>query len=136
MNADQPILQFLSYYSDVVSEEAFRVRKIILESLPSIQEQIDHSAKMIAYSYGPKYSDMICTIIPSKKGVKLGFYKGNELPDPDGILEGTGKISRYVQFAGKKEIKTSSIKNLLLLAQRKYEERSNKWNENEQQTTN
>jgi len=126
MNADQPILQFLSYYSDVVSEEALRVRKIIFESLPSIQEQIDHSAKMIAYSYGPKYSDMICTIIPSKKGVKLGFYKGNELPDPDGILEGTGKISRYVQFAGKKEIKTSSIKNLLLLAQRKYEERSNK----------
>ncbi len=126
MNADHTILQFLSHYSDVVSEEALRVRKIILESLPSIQEQIDHSAKMIAYAYGPKYSDMICTIIPSKKGVKLGFYKGNELPDHDGILEGTGKISRYVQFAGKKEIKTSSIKNLLLLAQRKYEERTNK----------
>ncbi len=128
MNADISIQRFLSSYPEEVAKDALRIRNIVLENCSSIKEQIDVPAKMIAYSYGPKYTDMICTIIPSKTGVKLGFYKGNELSDPDGILEGEGKISRYIQFNDKKEIKTSSIKNLLLLAQKAYEERSNNSN--------
>ena len=80
-------------------------------------------AKMIAYSYGPKYADMICTLIPSKKGLKLGFYKGNELPDPDNILEGSGKISRYVQIKDEDQVKSPAIKELLWNALEAYKKR-------------
>lgn len=48
--------------------------------------------KMIAYVYGQKYSEMICTIIPSKKGLKLGFYKGAGLDDLKGYLKGPGRF--------------------------------------------
>ena len=45
---------------------ALKLREIILRILPEIQEQIDIPAKMVAYVYGQKYVEMICTLIPSK----------------------------------------------------------------------
>ncbi len=79
---------------------------------------------MIAYCYGEKYSDMICTVIPSKKGLKLGFYKGNELPDPNQLLQGNGKISRYIQINSADQIKSADLKKILLSALIAYQQRS------------
>jgi hypothetical protein len=106
---------FLSKYDREVFENAMKLRKVIVALLPDINEELDLPAKMIAYSYGKKYSEMVCTIIPSKKGIKLGFYKGNELEDPDHLLEGEGKISRYVQI-DRKLIESAELKSLLLRA--------------------
>lgn len=71
---------------------------MILRELPGVTEQVDYPAKMVAYCYGQKYVEMVCTLIPSQKGLKLGFYIGVSLPDPEKLLEGTGKISRYVEI--------------------------------------
>lgn len=30
--------------------------------------------------------------------MQLGLYKGSELPDPDHLLTGTGKVHRYVEI--------------------------------------
>jgi hypothetical protein len=39
---------------------------------------------------------MICTIILSKKEVKLGIVGGASLADPNHLMEGAGKKHRYV----------------------------------------
>ena len=126
MTTDKSIFKFLSGYSEEVSSRALLLREIILQLLPGVKEEVDMPAKMIAYSYGPKYTDMICTLIPSKKGLKLGFYKGNELPDPGNILEGTGKISRYVQIRDEDQVKSPPVKELLLNAYAAYKKRIEK----------
>jgi len=118
------ITAFLSQYDDQVIDHVFKLREILLENLPGIIEQIDIPAKMIAYCYGEKYSDMICTVIPSKKGLKLGFYKGNELPDPNQLLQGNGKISRYIQINSADQIKSADLKKILLSALIAYQQRS------------
>ncbi len=46
----------------------------------------------------PGYAGLVCTIIPSKTGVKLGVVRGATLPDPHGLLEGNGRKHRYVQI--------------------------------------
>jgi len=104
---------FLSNYDKDVHSHALKLRTLLLANLPGITELVDIPAKMIAYTYGPKYADLICVIIPSKKGLKLGFNRGAALPDPDNLLEGTGKISRYVQIKNVEQIHTPAIKNLL-----------------------
>jgi len=86
-------------------------------------EQIDLPARMIAYCYGQKYAEMVCTIIPSKKGLKLGFYKGVDLPDPGKLLEGTGKISRYVEIRSAGQIRSPALKKLIESALAAYEKR-------------
>ena len=116
MIREKEIDDFLSKYDDEVSGNALKLRKVIFENLPGITEQIDVPAKMIAYCYGQKYSELLCVIIPSKKGLKLGFNRGSELPDPDKLLEGTGKISRYVQIKSGKQINSASLKKLLISA--------------------
>ena len=117
---------FLSSYSEDVYDKAQNLRGVILKNLPNIIEQLDLSAKMIAYCYGNKYAEMICTIILSKKGLKLGFNKGNELPDPHNLLEGTGKISRYVEIRSEEQIKSAAIKQLLKDALAAYKQRIKK----------
>ena len=113
MITDKKIDEFLSNYNEEVFTNALKLREILFANLPGIIEQIDIPAKMIAYCYGQKYSEMICTIIPSKKGLKLGFYKGVDLPDPDKLLEGAGKISRYVEIKSAEQIKSASLKKLI-----------------------
>ena len=91
-----------------------------------MQEQIDIPAKMIAYSYGQKYIEMVCTLIPSKKGLKFGFYKGVDLPDPDKLLQGDGKLSRYVEIKTQDDIKIKPLTTLLKEALKAYKIRNNK----------
>lgn len=123
MIANVTLENLLLQYDKEVFNDALKLRDVILLNLPGITEQIDIPAKMTAYCFGQKYSEMVCTIIPSKKGLKLGFYKGNELPDPDGLLEGTGKISRYVLIKSGKEISSPAIKQLLSDALAAYSQR-------------
>ena len=113
MIEDERLKIFLGNYDKHIIEIAMRLREIISNTLPDIKEQVDLPARMIAYVYGPKYSDMICTIIPSKSGVKLGFYKGVDLPDPEKLLEGNGKISRYVQIKTREQIELPAVRKLL-----------------------
>ena len=113
MTADKQINVFLSQYDERVFTKALKLREIIFANLPDIIEQIDIPAKIIGYCYGQKYSELICVIIPSKKGLKLGFNRGTELPDPDKLLEGSGKISRYVVIKSDEQIKSKSLRKLI-----------------------
>jgi len=123
---DSEILQFLLSYDDKVSGLAIPLRDFLLKKLPDIQEQLDKPARIIGYGYGPKYSDTICVIIPSKKGLKLGFNKGSELPDPMKLLTGTGKVHKYAEIKSAKDIDSSALKKLLLNALKAYKLRSKK----------
>jgi hypothetical protein len=123
MAKNKNVEAFLYSYDEQVFSNALKLREVLLANLPDIIEQVDISAKMVAYSYGQKYAEMICTIIPSKKGLKLGFYKGPELPDPDGLLEGEGKISRYVVIHSDAQINSSAIRKLLASALKACRER-------------
>src|SRR6185436_14170071 len=123
MTTDKKIDELLSGYSEEVFTNALKLREVLFAILPGVIEQIDIPAKVIAYCYGQKYSEMVCTIIPSKKGLKLGFYKGVDLPDPDKLLEGTGKISRYVEIRSAEQIRSSAIKKLIQAALAAYKKR-------------
>jgi len=123
MKPDYKIDKFLSQYDDQVFTLALKLREVLLKNLPGIIEQVDIPAKMIAYCYGQKYAELICTIIPSRKGLKLGFNRGVDLPDPDKLLEGTGKISRYVEIRSEQQIRSAAIKKLLASALSAYKQR-------------
>lgn len=114
---------FLSQYSDDVYANARCLRKLLLSALPGITEQLDIPAKIVAYCYGQRYADMICVIIPSKKGLKLGLSRGAELPDPYKLLAGAGKISRYVVIESEKQIQSPAVKKMLASALKLYNEK-------------
>ena len=123
MRIDIKISDYLANYTEQVYVRSIALREVILDTLPDVIEQLDIPAKMVAYCYGQKYAEMICMLIPSKKGLKLGFYKGIDLPDPAHLLEGTGKISRYVEIKDEAQIQSPALKALLKNALEAYKER-------------
>ena len=42
-------------------------------------------------------SEGYCYVLPYQRWINLGFYQGAGLPDPDGLLEGTGARLRHVK---------------------------------------
>lgn len=110
---EQAIARVLGKYDENISALALVLRGYLLAQLSNIKEYPDVPANVIGYGYGPGYKDQICVIIPSKKGIKLGFNRGSELPDPAGLLTGSGKVHRYVVINSEKEIKSAALKKLL-----------------------
>jgi len=121
---NQEIELFLTQYSNEIFNQVIELREILIRLLPGVTEQLDLPAKMIAYAYGQKYTDLVCVLIPSKKGLKLGFNKGTGLYDPEGWLQGKGKISRYVEITSDEQLHSDVLKNLVLNALVLYRERS------------
>jgi hypothetical protein len=107
------VSEFLSKYPVSITEMAERLRTIINLSILNAREELDRSAKMIGYSLGAGYRGMICTIIPSRKGVKLGIPEGVLLVDPEKLLEGSGKRHRYVTFKETPDVERPEVRVLL-----------------------
>jgi len=110
---DDEITKFLSLYDIKVFNSASKLRNFLIKNLPNIQEQLDVKAKIIAYGFGPGYKDNICNILLSKSGVKLGFNRCAELPDPSKLLTGSGKVHKYVNIKSLEDIKSKALKGLL-----------------------
>ncbi len=88
--------QFIAPYPIEVKENIILTRELILRTFGQADEIIDRKAKLIGYNFGPGYKNTLCTIIPSQKGVKLGFYNGSLINDPECMLTGSGKIHKHV----------------------------------------
>ena len=103
----------LAKYNESISTLGFQLREFLLSSLKDCTEIPDLSGNIIHFGYGPGYKDTVCTLIPSRKGIKLGFYRGSELPDPEKLLTGSGKLHRYVEINSEKDIRSRAVKQLV-----------------------
>jgi hypothetical protein len=89
--------RFLAPYSPAICELAWKARALVLEVFPDAIEQLDPPAKLIGYGFDRGYKGLVCGIALHKAHVNLMFAQGAELPDPLGLLAGTGKRARHVK---------------------------------------
>ena len=104
----------LRSYPEEVQILARLARKTLREWLPNAGESVDASARMLAYRYGPGYRGMVCTLLLSKSGIKLGLVGGAALADPRGLLAGAGKVHRHVQLRTVEDLQQAGLKELVL----------------------
>ncbi len=88
---------FIKSYPESVQLITMQLREIILSELPGSIEMVDAPSKIIAYGASAKYADLVCAIAPYPKHVNLMFSRGANMPDPDGLLQGTGKKARHIR---------------------------------------
>jgi hypothetical protein len=105
--------EFLALYPPGVKDIALAARELVLQTVLNATETVDRSARLIGYSYGPGYKDTICTLLMSKTGVKVGIARGSELPDPNRLLQGSGKVHRHVQLRSAADVANPGLKQLL-----------------------
>lgn len=101
---------------------AIRLREIILELDPNAVEVVRLGDKASTFGVGPKkMSEGYAYVLPHKKWVNLGFYKGALLKDEHNLLEGTGKKLRHIKMHSLEDVNRPEVKELLkrALAERK-----------------
>jgi hypothetical protein len=103
---------------------AAKARRLLLKLLPDAEETVDPTASVLSYGYGPGYRGMVCTLLLSKSGVKVGFVNGAELPDPAGLLEGSGKKHKYVQLKTASDLDGPAVKHLIHAAYAAWKQRN------------
>ena len=117
----EEILESCSSEVQVLADQA---RRLLLKLLPAAEETVDPTASVLSYGYGPGYRGMICTLLLSKSGVKIGFVNGAELPDPARLLEGSGKKHKYIQLKTASDLKRSSVRQLVEAAHAAWQQRN------------
>lgn len=108
--------EFLAPSSPTVRELAMKTRELVRSTLPGSYEGVHPGRNSIIYGTSGKMVDWICYIAPFKSRINLGFLYGTKLSDPEGLLEGTGKLLRHVKISRVEEIEKPAIKALLVAA--------------------
>jgi len=89
--------RLLSEHSPELQAIERALRATIRREFPAAVEQVDFGNKLIAFGRSMKMRGLLFAIIAHKTWVNLQLADGAELPDPDGIVEGTGKRTRHVK---------------------------------------
>lgn len=115
MTTTRSVDQVVGAYPARVQELTSGARSLIRNVLPKVEETVDPSAGVLSFGYGPGYKGMVCTLILSKSGVKLGLVRGSELPDPRGLLEGKGKgkVHRHVRLESPADLGKPGLTELI-----------------------
>jgi hypothetical protein len=116
MSRSNDVEAFLDSYPAEVGELARAARVLIEKMVPKAEETLDKSAKVIGYGYGPGYKGVVCTLILSKTGVKLGIPYGASMSDPEGLLRGAGKVHRHVVLQKLADLEQPGVKALIKAA--------------------
>lgn len=90
------------------------LRRLIGSAAPDAHEIIYHDA----LGYGPTDSgfDRIVYISVFEKHLNVGFFFGGFLPDPEGLLVGSGKRMRHIKIRSLQEIENSALTSILAQA--------------------
>ena len=109
-----PVEEFLGRYDPEVRKLALAARALVRRLVPDAEENLLRPWKTVAYGRSKKF----CAISPHKDWVNLQFHGGISLPDPSGLLEGTGKSMRHVKIESLRDLKRKPLAELVREAAR------------------
>jgi hypothetical protein len=105
--------QLLSAYDPEIRDLAEELCQLILRLAADAQEQVYPGWKNIQFGCGMGRKNKYCAVEPGKGYINLYFLQGVDLPDPQHLLEGTGKKMRHVKLRPGNPIPTPAIEALL-----------------------
>ncbi len=115
---DRQLLSYLAPYDPHVSDLTLALRDLVLEEAPdAIESIVKGYAVTIGFSFtGKPLKDGFCHVVTYPDHVNLGFNRGALLPDPNRVLEGTGKLIRHVTMRDQTELERPFVRRYLQAA--------------------
>ncbi|HEU4921004.1 MAG TPA: DUF1801 domain-containing protein [Candidatus Limnocylindrales bacterium] len=97
MTVDEDIERLLGSHTPEIAATARALRSAIRDAAPDYVEHVDFGNKLIAFGRTMQMRDLAFAVIPHTAHVNLQLADGVDLPDPNGLIEGTGKRIRHVK---------------------------------------
>jgi hypothetical protein len=100
MDAEAQVESFIDKFSDEVAAQIRAARAEMRRRLPGAYELVydNYNALAIGYGGSEKLDDVVFSIACFPRWVRLFFFHGAELDDPDGRLEGEGAQVRSLKL--------------------------------------
>jgi hypothetical protein len=98
--ASSQIASFIARFDPANAKLIRACRSALRKRLPSANELVydNYNFLAIGYSASERPSDCVFSLACGSNGVSLSFYYGATLPNPDGILLGSGNQNRFVRL--------------------------------------
>ena len=114
MPEDPEVEELLGDHSADVADVARRVRAAVLDAQPQLVERVRRGWHSI--NYRDPAAGFVCAVFPTREAVQLVFERGAHLPDPDGLLTGSGKQVRMLVFTSAYDVDQDVVGRYLDLA--------------------
>ena len=107
----------LADHSSTVREAFRALRALVLDVMPDASEQLDLPDHLLALGFGPpggvRMRNLAIALIPHSAHVNVQLVDGADLPDPTGIVEGTGKRIRHVKVRDMADVARPALRALI-----------------------
>jgi hypothetical protein len=118
MDAEAQIEGFIDKFSDAVAAEIRAVRAEMQRRLPGAFELVydNYNALAIGYGASAKLEDVVFSIACFPRWVRLFFFHGADLDDPEGLLEGAGAQVRSLKLTNLTVLDDPRVQSLMAQA--------------------
>ena len=86
---------------------------LIQRLVPNAVELMDTSYQAVTYGTGKTMRGQLCYVAAFNQYINIGFYNGIDLPDPQKLLEGTGKRMRHVKIRQAADLENPALHDLI-----------------------
>jgi len=109
---------FIEKFEPSIAALIRSARTALRKRMPAANELVydNYNFFVIGYCSTERPSDCIASLVANAKGIGLSFYYGSTLPDPAGILEGSGTQNRFLRLAGAADLAQPAVEALIAAA--------------------
>jgi hypothetical protein len=117
-SAEMQIEGFIAKFDPAVAKLLRSARSMLCKQFPTTIEQVYDNYNFLAIGFctTERTSDCLVSLAANAKGVSLSFYYGASLPDPQGILEGSGNQNRFIRLESAETLTRPDVQALLAAA--------------------
>jgi hypothetical protein len=112
---EQQLEGFVAKFEPAMGKLIRECRTAMRKRFPTANELVydNYNFLVIGYCTTERPSDCVVSLATNSKGIGLSFYHGATLPDPRGILEGSGNQNRFLRLAGRATLCKPEVRELL-----------------------
>src|SRR5438874_6544725 len=114
-SAEAQLRTFIATFAPAHLRLIGAMRRCLRKRLPTAHEVVYEYNDFVVISYSPNERgyEGVLAIRASANGVKLYFNRGKELPDPEKLLQGSGKQTRSINVDGPSTLARPEVARLI-----------------------
>jgi hypothetical protein len=113
--SEEQLASFIAKFTPEVAALARSILAAMRARYPTAIKLVYDNYNALAIGFGPseKTSQAIFSVAVFPRWVSLFFLQGKQLPDPEGILQGSGNVARNIRLPSAGRLDELSVKNLM-----------------------
>jgi hypothetical protein len=114
-NAEDQLAGCIEKFTPEMAKLIRAARAALRKRLPTANELVydNYNFFVIGYSSTLRPSDTMTMLVADAHGMRLAFYYGATLPDPGGILQGSGSQNRFIPLASAQDLRKPEVDALI-----------------------